>query len=469
VRVSNLRAVASSNRQRVSATLEWEDSARDSKEVFFETTPEFSGDLTCDPHAFLLVSIVRAMRHGERRVAIEGDICPVLHDGLIAAMTLLNSWYAPGQALPIIEAKKRTGAGFGRQPSAAFMFSGGVDSLATLRLNRMNYPREHPWSIRDGLVIYGFDMGNQFADYAERYQENFTKQRQIFARRLLSLGEVAQDSDVNLIPVYTNTQSLCDDLDALVTRYHGADLAAVAYAFSQRVSIASISSSTSIDRLFPYGSHPMLDPQYSSAAMRIVHADPVFTRLQKTRLVADWDAALQNLRVCTGWKEDPQTSVLNCGKCEKCLRTMTALVVLVTGVIDSGVTGAALASAAFTKGLPGQGGLLVLMGLTLFSYTTMLTWNFYGEKSWEYAFGPKVVTPYRLLFIAFLFLGSIGGLATVWDVADTLNGLMAAPNLLALLLLAGVLVKEKVQYLKEERDAEAARKLADKQDPPAGS
>lgn len=328
MRVSNLRAVASSNRQRVSATLEWEDSARDRKEVFFETTPEFSGDLTCDPHAFLLVSIVRAMRHGERRVAIEGDICPVLHDGLIAAMTLLNSWYAPGQALPIIEAKKRTGAGFGRQPSAAFMFSGGVDSLATLRLNRMNYPREHPWSIRDGLVIYGFDMGNQFADYAERYEENFTKQRQIFARRLLSLGEVAQDSDVNLIPVYTNTQSLCDDLDALVTQYHGADLAAVAYAFSQRVSIASISSSTSIDRLFPYGSHPLLDPQYSSAAMRIVHADPVFTRLQKTRLVADWDAALQNLRVCTGWKEDPHTSVLNCGKCEKCLRTMTALVAL---------------------------------------------------------------------------------------------------------------------------------------------
>jgi alanine or glycine:cation symporter, AGCS family len=127
--------------------------------------------------------------------------------------------------------------------------------------------------------------------------------------------------------------------------------------------------------------------------------------------------------------------------------TMTALVVLVTGVIDSGATGAALASAAFTKGLPGQGGLLVLLGLTLFSYTTMLTWNFYGEKSWEYLFGKGIVVPYRLIFLAFLFVGAIGGLTLVWDVADTLNGLMAVPNLIALLVLSGILVKEKSGYM----------------------
>lgn len=127
--------------------------------------------------------------------------------------------------------------------------------------------------------------------------------------------------------------------------------------------------------------------------------------------------------------------------------TMTALVILVTGVLETGHTGAVLASAAFTKGLPGPGGAIVLIGLVLFSYTTMLTWSFYGEKSWEYIFGKKIVTPYRAIFLIFLVIGAVGGLDFVWDLADTMNGLMAVPNLIALLALAGVMVKEKNRYM----------------------
>ncbi len=127
--------------------------------------------------------------------------------------------------------------------------------------------------------------------------------------------------------------------------------------------------------------------------------------------------------------------------------TMTSLVIILTGAITTGTTGAELASSAFSKGLPGPGGVVVLMGLILFSYTTMLTWNFYGEKSWEYIFGKGVVIPYRLLFLGFLFVGAIGGLVLIWDIADTLNGLMAAPNLIALLVLATVLAKDKKEYV----------------------
>ena len=128
--------------------------------------------------------------------------------------------------------------------------------------------------------------------------------------------------------------------------------------------------------------------------------------------------------------------------------TLTALVILVTGVLDSGETGAALTSAAFSSGLAGPGSWVIVIALVFFSYTTMLTWNFYGEKSWEYLFGPSVVKPYRFLFLVFVFIGAIGGLEVVWDVADTLNGLMAAPNLIALILLAGVLAREKAAYFK---------------------
>jgi alanine or glycine:cation symporter, AGCS family len=133
--------------------------------------------------------------------------------------------------------------------------------------------------------------------------------------------------------------------------------------------------------------------------------------------------------------------------------TMTALVILVTGALyiespeGGGMTGGVLASAAFTRGLPGPGGVIVLLGLVLFSYTTMLTWSFYGEKSWEYIFGKKIIMPYRILFLIFLLIGAIGGLEFIWSLADTMNGLMAAPNLIALIVLAGVLVKEKNSYM----------------------
>ncbi len=150
--------------------------------------------------------------------------------------------------------------------------------------------------------------------------------------------------------------------------------------------------------------------------------------------------------------------------------TMTALVILVTGVLQTGQTGAELTSNAFATGLPGVGGWIVLLSIVLFSYTTMLTWNFYGEKSWEYAFGRRVVMPYRVVFILVLYLGAVGGLTTVWDISDTLNGLMAAPNLIALLLLAGVLVREKTQYLQAQKEAlrqqrELAEKASEEQPP----
>ena len=135
--------------------------------------------------------------------------------------------------------------------------------------------------------------------------------------------------------------------------------------------------------------------------------------------------------------------------------TMTALVILVTGVIETGETGADLTSAAFSTGLPGPGGYVIIVAIAFFAYTTMLTWNFYGEKSWEYLFGRRVVVPYRLVFLLFVFLGSVGALELVWDIADTFNGLMAAPNLIALVLLGGVMAKEKLDYFNQLRDKAA--------------
>ncbi|MGI9403827.1 MAG: alanine/glycine:cation symporter family protein [Hyphomicrobium sp.] len=129
--------------------------------------------------------------------------------------------------------------------------------------------------------------------------------------------------------------------------------------------------------------------------------------------------------------------------------TMTALVILVTGVLPTGATGAELTANAFTRALPGAGSLIVVLALVLFSYSTMLTWCFYGEKSFEYLAGEKAVLPYRFVFLGFIPVGALGGLTTVWSVADTLNGLMAAPNLIALIALGGVVAKERAALLSQ--------------------
>ncbi|SDM04466.1 alanine/glycine:cation symporter family protein [Halarsenatibacter silvermanii] len=133
--------------------------------------------------------------------------------------------------------------------------------------------------------------------------------------------------------------------------------------------------------------------------------------------------------------------------------TMTALVVLVTDSIPTGETGVVLATEGFTRGLPGPGGYIINISIIVFAYTTMLTWSFYGEESWRYIFGKKAVMPYRFIFLIFLFIGAVGALEPIWLLADTLNGLMAAPNLIALIFLAKKLAQEKDDYLVEHKQS----------------
>ena len=126
--------------------------------------------------------------------------------------------------------------------------------------------------------------------------------------------------------------------------------------------------------------------------------------------------------------------------------TMTALVIVVTGVWNSGQVGAPLSSLAFTTGLPGPGGYIVSFGLILFAFTTILGWSYYGERCAEYLFGVKIIKPYRIIWIIAIFIGSTRDLNLVWAFADVLNGLMAIPNLIALLLLSPVVFAVTREY-----------------------
>jgi AGCS family alanine or glycine:cation symporter len=123
--------------------------------------------------------------------------------------------------------------------------------------------------------------------------------------------------------------------------------------------------------------------------------------------------------------------------------TITGLAIVVTGAWTTGETGASLSSMAFEQALPGVGGYVVTFGLAIFAFTTLLGWSFYGEKCTEYLFGVKAITPFRILWVLMIPVGAMAQdqLEFVWLVADTLNALMAVPNLVALLLLSPVVFK----------------------------
>jgi AGCS family alanine or glycine:cation symporter len=130
----------------------------------------------------------------------------------------------------------------------------------------------------------------------------------------------------------------------------------------------------------------------------------------------------------------------------------TGLVILVTDTWSSGATGAALSARAFETGLPGTWGhLIVTVGLLLFAFSTIIGWSFYGETGMVYLFGAKSALPYRLAWLVFIYLGSIGSLHVVWDVADTLNGLMAVPNLIAVLASIPLLLRLQREFFSRAR------------------
>ena len=126
--------------------------------------------------------------------------------------------------------------------------------------------------------------------------------------------------------------------------------------------------------------------------------------------------------------------------------TMTALVIITTGAYQTGQSGADLSIAAFNSGIAGSG-WIVLTGLVLFAFTTVLGWSLYGERCTEYLFGTKAIVPFRLVWVSVVVIGSVAGdRGVVWAVADTLNGLMAIPNLIALLLLSKTVFKLSSNY-----------------------
>lgn len=126
--------------------------------------------------------------------------------------------------------------------------------------------------------------------------------------------------------------------------------------------------------------------------------------------------------------------------------SITGLAIICSGVWTGGESGAALSAAAFESAMPGVGAALLTVALVVFAFTTILGWSYFGEKCWEFLVGTKSIWPFRVIWVIAVPFGAIAQLDFAWLLADTLNGLMAIPNLVALLLLSPVVVKLTKEY-----------------------
>ncbi|MGB2287652.1 MAG: alanine/glycine:cation symporter family protein, partial [Porticoccaceae bacterium] len=135
--------------------------------------------------------------------------------------------------------------------------------------------------------------------------------------------------------------------------------------------------------------------------------------------------------------------------------TMTGLVLIASGAWTGELAGANMTRSVFSEGLP-FGDTIFTLSLVLFAFTTMLGWSYYGERCAEFLFGPKVITPFRILWVLGIYVGTQMQGGIVWKLADILNGMMAFPNLIALLFLSPVVFALTREYFADETQTHEA-------------
>lgn len=254
------------------------------------------------PAAWLLAA------HRGLDVVVPSGVSARLSEGLPIAGMLYADWsertigrrYRPPALHASMVVRARSGSG------AAAFFSGGVDSMFTLAHNRRRYPSIDSRSIKGVILVHGLDIPLHMS---ERFQ-----------RTSAVLQQTADSIHVPLIPVTTNIRDLLPDID-WYTFGHGPSLAFSALSLSGGFHTIYVPSTNAYTQLAPTGTHPALDPHWSTEGMEFVHDGAEFGRTNKIIALAAWQPLLAGLRVC--WKN--VADEYNCGRCEKCLRTMLTL------------------------------------------------------------------------------------------------------------------------------------------------
>ncbi len=314
--IENLRLLKVGNKVRLTADCVYERAMRPFRSIYFEVASGQADWLTLSYHPFLLAAYLPAWRHGESRVRVEGDACPLLVANLGRIATWHAYWYKKKLPPPVIEFKPAAQLHDEKSRRTAMFFTGGVDSMFTFHDLRRSTPETHPASISAAIIVYGLEV---------RKAETFVAA----VRNAVAFGE---RTAMEVVPVETNFPEMEDDYDFWMEEYAGTGFGAVAHALSGGAHTVYCASSFDLDKLRPWALHPFTDPLHSSSDLEIRHHGIDVRRFEKVRSIARFEAGVGHLRVCNKAPD----GAINCGKCEKCLRTMIGL--LVAGVLDRATT-----------------------------------------------------------------------------------------------------------------------------------
>lgn len=321
MRIENLNQQSVGDRTRIEARFVYEDSNLPPVDVYYEAGPPLRDALEATPEAFVLPGLPIALWEGERRLKVEGALDAKLADGLGRAGALLASWYARCGSIEIEPTEGLRETKPHPQRRTVALLSGGVDAMAMLWENRQHYALDHPRSIRTVLYAFGFS----FLDRPKGEEDPFMRARhEAQALRLEALGERI---GFDVIRLDTNVRLLDPTREPFYYAAHSGAFLAPLIASPGYVGDALMASAgEGGPTQSPHGSHPMLDVEYSTGAVQVHHVQPQVGRTDKLRMIAGWEPAFDTLQVCHGWLA-PSPDAVNCGRCEKCMRTMIGLLV----------------------------------------------------------------------------------------------------------------------------------------------
>lgn len=306
---------------RVSAQIIWEESDKPDREIYFSVNKDYSDYLHVSYDPFLIAALVPAMRNGESRITVEGDICPHLLDNLYEATGWLYGWYEYPNSKIVINAGKRNHVKTTKQTKRSAIFlSGGVDSLSCLSHNLDHYPSNNPLRISAGVYIYGFDIGGR--------EDSYDGDKALSALENVEnvLSPLCQSVDIDYLLIKTNVRHLDETPGFWGREFCGAAISSCGHAIGEEFShfyLSSAGRTIEKEKVFsPFGNHPVLDHNYSSERVHIQHYQcRVDSRIERIGIICNNDNILNSLRVCFF----PPPEKLNCEHCEKCVRTKLGL------------------------------------------------------------------------------------------------------------------------------------------------
>jgi hypothetical protein len=254
--------------------------------------------LTDNSEAVIAFSLLTCMRAGCNLVINRG-VSRRLLEAIDTISDIYRSWEPSLHRIEIVSAEPVINEK-SREDRIGLFFSGGVDSFYSLL--------KHQDEITDLIFIHGFD---NILDEKKALRERFTK----------SLNEIGKCFSKRIIIIRTNLRSFMDPYFDWARLSHGAALAGIGHLLFPYFKKIYIASTSTYRNIIPRGSHPLLDPLWSTESLQFIHDGCEATRIDKVTLISKYDIALQNLLVC--WRH--YDGAYNCGRCEKCLRTMVNL------------------------------------------------------------------------------------------------------------------------------------------------